>query len=67
VKIVILVVLLILVAPNIARYFSKEESTKPGGILYRVGRRFGIRKLAAFMILGIVAASLLLWVLARRA
>jgi type II secretory pathway component PulF len=67
VKIVILVVLLILVAPNIARYFSKEESTKPGGLLYRLGRRFGIRKLAAAMILGLVAASLLLYVLARRA
>jgi len=46
VKWVILAVVLILVAPNIAKQFSKEEQEKKPtrrGILYRAVARFGTR------------------------
>ncbi len=43
-KWVILAVVLILVAPNIAKQFSKEEvATKRRGIIYRAVARFGSR------------------------
>lgn len=52
-KWVILAVVLILVAPNLARQFSKEEEQKPTrrGLLYRAVARFGSRVvLIAFVV-----------------
>ena len=66
-KFAILLVLLILVAPTIAKYFSKEEAPPPrGGFMYRMARKYRFRTLAAVVILGLVAVSLLVYFLSRR-
>ena len=56
-KIVILVVLLILVAPTIAKRFAGEdEELRPaGGPLVRMVRRHGLRRLLLVVLAGIVA------------
>jgi len=58
VKWVILAVVLILVAPNIAKQFSKEEQQKPTrrGVLYRAVARFGTR---AVFVAFVIALALL--------
>ena len=58
VKWAILLVLLILVAPSIAKQFSKEEvATTRRGILYRSVARFGTRVvLIAFIIVLVMLA-----------
>jgi hypothetical protein len=64
VKFLILLVVLILVAPNIAKHFSRESS-EPSGLMYRLGRKFGFGAVATALILGLVAACVLLVVAAR--
>ena len=68
-KILILVVLFILVAPTVAKRFSpKEEKGAPArdGLLYRLVRRFGVRAVAAAFVVALIGLSLLLYVLAHR-
>jgi hypothetical protein len=71
VKIAILVVLVILVAPNIAKQFGpkdKDASTRrSGGPLYRLVRRFGLARALGAVVVGLVAVSLLAYYAARRA
>ena len=57
---VIVIVLLILVAPNIAKQFSKDEvATTRRGILYRAVARFGSRVvlIALIIVLAVLAVA----------
>ena len=55
-KWLILAVVVILVAPNIAKQFSKEEQQKPTrrGVLYRAVARFGTRVVFIAFVIALV-------------
>jgi hypothetical protein len=66
VKFLILIVVLILAAPSVLnRLTPEEERTVHHGVLFRLGRRFGLRTLATAMVTALVVLSLVLYLLVK--
>lgn len=65
-KFVILAVVVILAAPTILNRLTPEaERPVRRGLLYNLGRRFGLRTLATVMITALIVLSLVLYLLVR--
>ena len=65
-KFVILAVVVILAAPTILnRLTPEDERPVHGGLLFRLGRRFGFRTLVTVMVTALIVLSLVLYLLVR--
>jgi ABC-type phosphate transport system permease subunit len=60
---IVLILAIILVVPTVAKMFAKEEApARRRSLLYRLGRRFGLVKVLAGLVLVIVILPTVAWI-----
>jgi hypothetical protein len=60
---IVLILAIIFVGPTLAKSLSKQDTpTKRRGVLYRLGRRFGLTKVLLGVVVIVVILPTVLWV-----